>query len=306
MGRGILIRLDGEDTWDKEVNYSFTFIKPVSPDNLIFTYSGEQKDPVALAIQLLDQLNCVYEDLFGKKNEVFNWNKIYTNAKFLNYLRDITMLQTCDIQSMNKDEKTAFFLNIKQCIWFHEYIMTKGMGPPVGVLEGWGIKKNWKRVSYKIGPYEFNYEEIVHGVFRGNKAKPGAYFNIMNSSDHRNNILNTKDQRILSWLFDEHYRSEGKAPQKLVTVNTENSNEIIENRFSSWVLQNVKYDSFCNEIILPSYVKHYLSDFNGNELELLEILMKYYKTKYMNNDKVLSDYNDGDLFISFEDNAEGI
>jgi hypothetical protein len=303
MGRGILIRMDGEDTWDKEVNYSFTFIKPVSPDNLIFTYTGEQKDPVALAIQLLDMLNCVYEDLFGKKNDVVNWNKIYTNVKFLNYLRDITILQTCDIQSMNKVEKTSFFLNIKQCIWFHEYIMTKGMGPPVGVLEGYGIKKNSKRVSYKIGPYEFNYEEIVHGVFRGNKAKPGAYFNIMNSSDPRNNILNMNDQRILSWLFDENYRLGSKAPQKLVTVNTENSNEILENRFSSWVLQNVKYDSFCNEIILPSYVKHYLSDFDGSELNLLEMLMKYYKTKYMKNDKVLSDYTDGDLFISYEDNV---
>ena len=69
MGRGILIRLDGKDNRDIEVNYSFSFIKPVSPDNMIFTYTGDRKDPLALVTELLDQLNFLYEDLFGNKNE---------------------------------------------------------------------------------------------------------------------------------------------------------------------------------------------------------------------------------------------
>ena len=99
------------------------------------------------------------------------------------------MLQTCDLESMTKIQKVAFFLNVKQCIWLHEYIVTNGTGPLVGVLEKYGIRKNSKRISYKIGPYDFNYEEIMHGVFRGNKPKPGAYFRPMSSKDPRNDIL---------------------------------------------------------------------------------------------------------------------
>jgi hypothetical protein len=165
MGRGILLRLDGENNWDINAVYSFTFIKPVSPDNMLFTYAGEAKDPMGLIIQLLDQLNFVYEDLFGeKKKSPPEWSKIYTNVKFLNYLQDITMLQTCDTTMMNKLQKGAFFLNIKQCIWLHEHILTNGLGPRDGFLERYGICKNPKRVSYKIGHYEFNYEDIFHGL----------------------------------------------------------------------------------------------------------------------------------------------
>ena len=134
MGRGILLRLDGGDDWDIEAIYSFTFIKPVSPDNMLFTYTGEQKDPLRLVIQLLDQLNFVYEDLFGeKKKSPPDWGKVYTNIKFLNYLRDITMLQTCDVIPMNRVQKGTFFLNMKQLLWLHEYIVTKGLGPHIGL-----------------------------------------------------------------------------------------------------------------------------------------------------------------------------
>jgi hypothetical protein len=65
MGRGILLRLDGENNWDIDAVYSFTFIKPVSPENMLFTYTGEAKEAVGLGIQLLNQLNFVYEDLYG-------------------------------------------------------------------------------------------------------------------------------------------------------------------------------------------------------------------------------------------------
>jgi hypothetical protein len=134
MGRGILLRLDEEESWDKDAIYSFTFIKPVSPENMLFNYTGELKDTFGLGIKLLHQLNSVYEDLFGdNKKSSPDWDKIYTNVKFLNYLQDITMLQTCDIDLMNKKQKGAFFLNIKQCIWLHEYIVTKGLGPPIGL-----------------------------------------------------------------------------------------------------------------------------------------------------------------------------
>jgi hypothetical protein len=134
MGRGILLRLDEEESWDIDAIYSFTFIKPVSPENMLFNYTGELKDTFGLGIKLLHQLNSVYEDLFGdNKKSSPDWDKIYTNVKFLNYLQDITMLQTCDIDLMNKKQKGAFFLNIKQCIWLHEYIVTKGLGPPIGL-----------------------------------------------------------------------------------------------------------------------------------------------------------------------------
>ena len=65
MGRGILLRLDGGNNWDIDAVYSLTFIKPVSPDNMLLTYSGEAKEPMGLVIQLLNQLNFVYEDFYG-------------------------------------------------------------------------------------------------------------------------------------------------------------------------------------------------------------------------------------------------
>ena len=84
-------------------------------------------------------------------------------------------------------------------------------------------------------------------------------------------------------------------------MNPENQNDIVEGRFATWVQKNTRYDPYSNEIILPGYVRDYMIDYNGSELKFLEILMKYYKTKYMENSEVLNDYRNGDLFVSFED-----
>ena len=169
-------------------------------------------------------------------------------------------------------------------------------------MESWGLKKNNARICYKIGAYVFDYEDIIHGIFRGNKPKPGAYMAPFSSGDHKNNLLSNPEPRILCWMFDDMYHT--KFPANLTPLNTENLNQTMENKLAAWVADNVKIDSFCNEIILPRYLKDYLCDFDGHEVKLLKLLMKYYKNKYIKNNQVLSDYHDGDLFISFEEGGE--
>jgi len=272
---------------------------------MMYTYEGDVKDPYEFSKDLIDTLLKVYDECFGKKNNPNAINRIYENINFLNYLRDISMLHVCDIQSMSKHYKIAFFMNIKQCIWLHEYFLHKGNVPKAGLLEKLGLKKTKNRITYKIGRYEFNYEDIVHGIFRCNKPKPGRWFAQFSNNDPRNNIIGTfNEQKILAWFFDEIY--ENKIPPKPMTCSCDPDalQEMMANRFSAWVQENVKYDSFSNEIILPAFIKNYLVDFEGHELRLLKLLMQFYKSKYMKNEQVLSDYNDGNLFLSYEDTVK--
>jgi len=50
MGRGILLRTNGEEGWDKEkTDYTLTYIKNINPINLLYIYDGDVKDPYELS-----------------------------------------------------------------------------------------------------------------------------------------------------------------------------------------------------------------------------------------------------------------
>lgn len=304
--RGILIRLDNEDTWDIEKGYyNLTFQKPVFPHNIVFTIVNESvKDPYDLSCKLITTLGKVYDEVI-KNYRSSEPHKIYECCDFLDFLRDISMLQVCDMQSMSNGHKKAFFFNILQCIFYHEYFITCGREIKSGIMQSYGLKKDTKRVTYKIGKFEFNYEDIIHGLLRENKAKPGAWFAPFSNNDPRIHILYwLKDNRILAWMQDEIYKDRETVLQRPEKVpdDEEMFKEHMGAKFSNWVKDNIAYDQFSNEIIIPTYVKNYLVDFDSQEINLQKQILQYLKSKYMKNDLILSQYNDGNLFLAYDDN----
>lgn len=127
MKRGILIRMDGEDKFEKgELKYSLTYFKPIIPSNMIFVYENEVHNVYEVSKELVELLQRIYDEFFGKRDDDIDFSRIYESVNFLNYLQQTTMLQSCDIQSLSKIERIAFFFNIKQCVYFHEYFINKG------------------------------------------------------------------------------------------------------------------------------------------------------------------------------------
>jgi len=162
--RGFLLRLDSDDSWDREEGYyNLTYLKPVFPHNMVFTYEGTVKDPNALSAQLLSHLVKVYDEVI-KNQTILESNKIYENIDFLTYLQDTALLQVCDILSMSSDQKKAFVFNMLQCIYYHEYFISYAQKAKTGIFQSYGIKKDTNRVTYKIGKFEFNLVDIMHGI----------------------------------------------------------------------------------------------------------------------------------------------
>ena len=77
MDKAILQRLDNDDSWDKDSGYyNLTYLKPIFPHNMVFTYTGTVKDPNALSAQLISNLEKLYDDV--TKNQAYvEPNKIY-------------------------------------------------------------------------------------------------------------------------------------------------------------------------------------------------------------------------------------
>ena len=122
------------------------------------------------------------------------------------------------------------------------------------------------------------------------------------NSDPRSNILYwPKDNRILAWMYDEIYKEKMPPRPEKVPDEEEKFKEFMNNKFSNWVKEFVTYDQFSNEMILPAFVKNYLVDFDSLEINLLKLILQYLKSKHMKKDLILSQYNDGSLFLAYDD-----
>jgi len=103
-------------------------------------------------------------------------------------------------------------------------------------------------------------------------------------------------------MFDEIYKEKMPPRPETVPDSLEKFNELLTTKFSDWVKANITYDQFSNEMILPAYVKNYLVDFDSLEINLLKLILQYLKSKHMKKDFILNQYNDGSLFLAYDDN----
>jgi len=210
----------------------------------------------------------------------------------------ICELQTTPLTSLNKNEKLACFLNLYQIMYVHKLLKEKTEKAPTGGLlkkmKGF-VKSEPNAFYYNINHMDFTLEDIIHGILRGNKKAPNAYyFRTFNERDPRNRILEVHDSRIILILF-----SEETVPVKLEIYTPTDLEEKLDKKCKDFLSSTVIYDPNENELILPHIFKLYKDDF-GSQNDLINFILKY--NKFTNNPGEIRDLlKEGKLFISYGD-----
>ena len=113
------------------------------------------------------------------------------NPKFASYVKATAQLQRVDVNSLSREEKIAFFINIYNALVIHANV---ARGPPTNI---WQRYKFFNYTSYIIGGYLYCLQDIENGVLRANRRGIAQFRRPFGSKDPRRKIaLNRHEPRI--------------------------------------------------------------------------------------------------------------
>ena len=118
-----------------------------------------------------------------------------------------------DISNLEQHKKVAFFLNVYQCMYVHNFLkkvfeegnkeeegQNQGL---LGQITNYVLAYSPKSFYYNIGGFNINLEEIKHGLLRNNEKSPKNYMRSLNAKDERLELLNDFfDPRIVLICLD--------------------------------------------------------------------------------------------------------
>ena len=115
------------------------------------------------------------------------------SKKFSSYLTQVAEIEKVNLMNLSIPQRTAFFLNIYQCMYIHYFLKTVHESCKAKCKKGTvcsQVLSYWcdqpaKIFFYNIAGQNFTLEDIKHGLLRSNKPKPGSYFKHVNTNDHR-------------------------------------------------------------------------------------------------------------------------
>lgn len=192
------------------------------------------------------------------------------SQEFKKYIAACSELTVVDITSLSMCQKVAFFLNVYQCMYVHFFLKKVNEDENKEEQEDQGIMGNIKQYVfsyspkpfyYKIGGFNYNLEEIKHGLLRNNMKAPFYYMRSLNSSDERVQLLsNFFDPRIDFVCLDYPYCLE------LIDAFTGSTDEELDQELENFVTNvfesSVSIDIDQKEIQLPKTFQTYAVDFD--------------------------------------------
>jgi len=185
------------------------------------------------------------------------------------------------VTSLDTNDKIAFFLNIYQVAFTHKFIKEKltKTSPSSGrrklfsnLLNVIQLGEKNEDFFYNIGGLKFTIEDLKHGILRGNKKDPDAWFPTFSDKDPRNQITQISDQRILLT-----FKNDKEWPKKLEPYTAEDLDEKLDKMCKDFLSANVVFNQQDSKIILPMVFKKYKDDFGGSSVDIISFVLKYYK-----------------------------
>lgn len=182
--------------------YRFQVDEPGSAVNMLKIYKETAtKDPQQLTQDLVIRMNDILKEVRVEvtPGEVgLNTDKLKSSNTYKEFKKAICELQTAPLTSLNKNEKIACFLNLYQIMYVHklfrektEKVPTNGLFKKVKGL----VKFDGNHFYYNINHMDFTLEDVIHGILRGNKKAPNAYyFKSFSERDPRNRILEVRTE----------------------------------------------------------------------------------------------------------------
>ena len=113
-------------------------------------------------------------------------------------------MQKVAIDGLSPTKRVAFFLNIYQCMYVHQFfkMVSEGHNSDTSSifskLSGYINKQGSKQFHYNVAGKNYTLDEIKHGMLRGNKPRPGYFMRVMYQQDERTQFLPTVSAPPLS------------------------------------------------------------------------------------------------------------
>ena len=120
------------------------------------------------------------------------YERIQDSEIYQSYLKLSNNLKALDLEVLAlREERIAFWVNLYNVIVIHGVI---ALGIRDSVKEVWNF---FRRVYYQVGEHFFSPDDIEHGILRGNRRPPYAFFRRFRAGDPRLNfIVESLDPRI--------------------------------------------------------------------------------------------------------------
>ena len=140
------------------------------------------------------------------------------------------------------------------------------------------VKKtsNTNEVVYQISNQTISLYEMKHIVIRRNRKPLDAYFRLVNCSDPRINFIDEDDSMLMKLhiicIDPISLNEECPYEPKFIQFRDVSVWEQIEEFCKNWVAEFVKKEE--KVLFIPKFLKDYITDFGGNEQDLIKNIFK--------------------------------
>jgi NIMA (never in mitosis gene a)-related kinase len=190
IDKGVLFNVDGSTKLvnsDKAL-YRFQMDREDIAANMVWPWMQEYRKPLLVSAELLTKIINIYKDLLKESDEgklYIEYEKLAENADYTRFVSSTAELQGVNLSSLDKKEKSMFFLNIYQSMYLHFLFKYSPQKTSSGIISKLWDNNKAPNFYYNIAGMDFSLNEIKHGVLRGNKKVPGAVFRTFSSGDKR-------------------------------------------------------------------------------------------------------------------------
>ncbi|KAH7624445.1 hypothetical protein Ndes2526B_g00645 [Nannochloris sp. 'desiccata'] len=155
---------------------------PISPARSAITVSAQLR-------QIILNLYDTHMTPDGKK---VNYKAMSRDPAFRLYVDAAAELQKVDLASLStrREEAMAFWINVYNAMVVHA---TAAIGPADGGT--FGRLRWYDSVSYSIGGFKFNLNDVEHGILRANAPSPANILSLLGASKWAPKTFGANDQR---------------------------------------------------------------------------------------------------------------
>jgi len=129
-----------------------------------------KKNADQVAEEIRDIMSQIFSKFLSADGKTVDYDGIASSPLWAEYLNLATQLQRVDIETLDRDAKLAFFINIYNILCIHGLIEK---GVPSNLLARFQF---YKDTSYVIGGHLMTLNEIENGILRSNRASGGTLF----------------------------------------------------------------------------------------------------------------------------------
>lgn len=137
-----------------------------APLNAGELFVGEACDAKTVIEDVRRRVSALYDDFLSDDGRVFDYRGAAESAAFKAFVDATHELQRVHLNGMNRDQRTAFFINLYNALVIHG---TCVFGAPKTTLERLDF---FSKTSYDVAGSTYTCDDIENGILRGNR--PGA------------------------------------------------------------------------------------------------------------------------------------